>query len=119
MLQNYGSASAAEIVSAAIKENLRGDVVGVKSFGKASLQQLIPLESDSAVLLSTAKFYSQSGKVIQGHGITPDVEVVTAAKPCRRKVTSMTKIPKTLRHHLSQRSPLLRKIFSSKRPSSC
>jgi carboxyl-terminal processing protease len=75
VLQNYGSASAAEIVSAAIKENRRGDVVGVKSFGKASLQQLIPLESDSAVLLSTAKFYSQSGKVIQGQGITPDVEV--------------------------------------------
>lgn len=75
VLQNYGSASAAEIVSAAIKENRRGDVVGVKSFGKASLQQLIPLESDSAVLLSTAKFYSQSGKVIQGNGITPDVEV--------------------------------------------
>jgi carboxyl-terminal processing protease len=75
VLQNYGSASAAEIVSAAIKENRRGEVVGVKSFGKASLQQLIPLESDSAVLLSTAKFYSQSGKVIQGNGITPDVEV--------------------------------------------
>jgi carboxyl-terminal processing protease len=75
VLQNYGSASAAEIVSAAIKENRRGDVVGVKSFGKAALQQLIPLESDSAVLLSTAKFYSQSGKVIQGQGITPDVEV--------------------------------------------
>jgi carboxyl-terminal processing protease len=75
VLQNYGSASAAEIVSAAIKENRRGEVVGVKSFGKASLQQLIPLESDSAVLLSTAKFYSQSGKVIQGQGITPDVEV--------------------------------------------
>lgn len=75
VLQNYGSASAAEIVSAAIKENRRGEVVGVKSFGKASLQKLIPLESDSAVLLSTAKFYSQSGKVIQGQGIAPDVEV--------------------------------------------
>jgi len=75
VLQNYGSASAAEIVSAAIKENRRGELVGVKSFGKAALQQLIPLESESAVLLSTAKFYSQSGKVIQGQGIAPDVEV--------------------------------------------
>lgn len=75
VLQNYGSASAAEIVSAAIKENRRGELVGVKSFGKASLQKLIPLESESAVLLSTAKFYSQSGKVIQGNGIAPDVEV--------------------------------------------
>jgi carboxyl-terminal processing protease len=75
VLQNYGSASAAEIVSAAIKENRRGELVGVRSFGKASLQKLIPLESESAVLLSTAKFYSQSGKVIQDNGIAPDYEV--------------------------------------------
>jgi carboxyl-terminal processing protease len=75
VLQNYGSASAAEIVSAAIKENRRGDLVGVRSFGKASLQKLIPLESESAVFLSTAKFYSQSGKVIQDNGISPDYEV--------------------------------------------
>ena len=75
VLQNYGSASAAEIVSAAIKENRRGELVGVRTFGKASLQKLIPLDNDSAILLSTAKFYSQSGKVIQGNGITPDAEV--------------------------------------------
>ncbi|MFN8009188.1 MAG: S41 family peptidase [Terriglobia bacterium] len=75
VLQNYGSASAAEIVSAAVKENRRGEVVGMRSFGKASLQKLIPLDSDSAILISTAKFYSQSGKVIQGNGIAPDVEV--------------------------------------------
>jgi carboxyl-terminal processing protease len=75
VLQNYGSASAAEIVSAGIKENRRGELVGVRTFGKASLQKLIPLDGDSAILLSTAKFYSQSGKVIQGNGITPDFEV--------------------------------------------
>jgi carboxyl-terminal processing protease len=75
VLQNYGSASAAEIVSAAIKENRRGELVGVRTFGKASLQKLIPLDGDSAILLSTAKFYSQSGKVIQGNGIAPDIEV--------------------------------------------
>lgn len=80
VLQNYGSASAAEVVAAAIKENRRGDVVGVKSFGKAALQKIIPLESDSAVLLSVAKFYSQSGKVIHGNGITPDVEVRDGAE---------------------------------------
>jgi carboxyl-terminal processing protease len=75
VLQNYGSASGAEVVAAAIKENRRGELVGVKSFGKASLQKLIPLEGDTAVLLSVAKFYSHSGKVIQGNGITPDFEV--------------------------------------------
>ena len=62
-------------VSAAIKENRRGEIVGVRSFGKASLQKLIPLENDSAILISIAKFYSQSGKVIQNNGITPDYEV--------------------------------------------
>ena len=75
VLQNYGSAAAAEIVSSAIKENRRGEIVGVRSFGKASLQKLFPLENDSAVLLSTAKFYSQSGKVIQDNGVVPDYEV--------------------------------------------
>jgi len=75
VLQNYGSASAAEIVSAAIQENRRGELVGVRTFGKASLQKLIPLDNEAAILLSTAKFYSQSGKVIQGNGITPDFEV--------------------------------------------
>jgi len=75
VLQNYGSASAAEIVSAAIKENRRGDLVGVRTFGKAALQNVFPLENDSAVLLSTAKFYSQSGKVIQNNGVLPDHEV--------------------------------------------
>jgi len=75
ILQNYGSASAAEIVSAAVKENRRGEIVGVRSFGKASLQKLFPLENDSAILISIAKFYSQSGKVIQNNGIAPDYEV--------------------------------------------
>ena len=79
VLQNAGSTSAAEIVSAAIKENRRGELVGLRSFGKASIQKLIPLEGDSAILISVAKFYSQSGKVIQKDGITPDHEVRNVA----------------------------------------
>ena len=75
VLQNYGSASAAEIVSVAIKENQRGEIVGVRSFGKAVIQRIIPLDGQSAVLLSVAKFYSQSGQVIQNKGIIPDYEV--------------------------------------------
>jgi len=75
VLQNYGSASAAEIVSSAIKENRRGELVGVRTFGKAAIQNVFPLENDSAVLLSTAKFYSQSGKMIQNNGVVPDYEV--------------------------------------------
>ncbi len=62
-------------ISAAIKENRRGELVGIHSFGKASLQKLIPLEGDSAILISVAKFYSQSGQIIQKNGVTPDQEV--------------------------------------------
>ncbi len=75
VLQNSGSASAAEIVSAAIKENRRGDIVGGRSFGKASVQKLFPLKGNTAVLLSVYKFYSQSGQVIQNKGVSPDYEV--------------------------------------------
>jgi carboxyl-terminal processing protease len=113
VLQNYGSASAAEIVSAAIKENRRGELVDVKSFGKAALQQLIPLESESAVLLSTAKFYSQSGKVIQGNGIAPDVEVRWPRGHTADGDPEEDDLTMRPRHLLP------RKISSSRRPSSC
>jgi carboxyl-terminal processing protease len=79
VLENTGSAGAAEIVAAAVKENRRGDLVGTRSFGKASIQKLIPLEGDSAILISVAKFYTQSGKIIQKNGIAPDYEVKNMA----------------------------------------
>ena len=79
ILQNLGSASAAEIVSVAIKENRRGDIVGVRSFGKASVQKLFALPGGAAVLLSVYKYYSQSGQVIQARGVTPDHEVTGAS----------------------------------------
>jgi len=79
VLQNLGSASAAEIVSVAIKENRRGDIVGVRSFGKASVQKLFALPGGAAVLLSVYKYYSQSGQVIQARGVAPDHEVTGAS----------------------------------------
>lgn len=79
VLQNLGSASAAEIVSVAIKENRRGDLVGVRSFGKASVQKLFALPGGAAVLLSVYKYYSQSGQVIQARGVAPDHEVTGAS----------------------------------------
>jgi carboxyl-terminal processing protease len=75
LLENNGTAGAAEILASAIKENRRGSLVGVHSFGKASVQKLLPLEGDSAILISVAKFYSQSGQIIQKNGIAPDQEV--------------------------------------------
>ena len=79
VLQNLGSASAAEVVSAAIKENRRGDIVGARSFGKASVQKLFALPGGAAVLLSVSKYYSQSGQVIQARGVAPDHEVTGAS----------------------------------------
>ena len=79
VLQNLGSASAAEIVSVAIKENRRGDIVGVRSFGKASVQELFALPGGAAVSLSVYKYYSQSGQVIQARGVAPDHEVAGAS----------------------------------------
>lgn len=79
VLQDKGSASAAEIVSVAIKENRRGDIIGVRSFGKASVQQLFALPGGAAVSLSVYKYYSQSGQVIQARGVAPDHEVAGAS----------------------------------------
>ena len=88
VLQNSGTAAAAEIVSAAIKENLRGNIVGVRSFGKASVQKLFALPGGAAVLLSVYKYYSQSGQVIQAQGIAPDYEVTEAsAQPTSEKAS--------------------------------
>lgn len=79
VLQDKGSASAAEIVSVAIKENRRGDIIGVRSFGKASVQELFALPGGAAVSLSVYKYYSQSGQVIQARGVAPDHEVAGAS----------------------------------------
>jgi carboxyl-terminal processing protease len=72
---NEGSASASEIVAGAIKDQKRGVVVGTKSFGKGSVQTIIPLEDGSALRLTTALYYTPSGRTINEVGIEPDVVV--------------------------------------------
>jgi len=75
VLVNRGTAGPAEIVAAAILENARGDVVGDKTFGDGSVQKTIDLPDGGALILSVAKYYSPSGKVIQDTAITPNVVV--------------------------------------------
>ena len=75
VLVNRGTAGPAEIVASAILENARGDVVGDKTFGDGSVQKLIEMRDNSALILSIAKYYSPSGKAIQDAAVTPNVMV--------------------------------------------
>jgi carboxyl-terminal processing protease len=75
VLINSASASAAEIVAGALQDHHRARVMGTRSFGKGSVQTIIPLEGHGALRLTTALYYTPSGRSIQGHGITPDIVV--------------------------------------------
>jgi carboxyl-terminal processing protease len=75
VLINGGSASASEIVSGALQDHHRAIVVGTKSFGKGSVQTLIPLKGDGAMRLTTARYYTPSGRSIQSLGVMPDIVV--------------------------------------------
>jgi carboxyl-terminal processing protease len=79
VLINGGSASASEIVAGALQDHHRAILVGTKSFGKGSVQTIIPLPGHGAMLLTTARYYTPSGRSIQAKGIDPDI-VVEAAK---------------------------------------
>ncbi|MDP3560127.1 MAG: S41 family peptidase [Legionellaceae bacterium] len=75
VLINNGSASAAEIVAGALKDNKRAIIVGTQSFGKGSVQTVLPLDDKTAIKLTTALYYTPSGISIQAKGITPDIYV--------------------------------------------
>ncbi len=76
VLINGGSASAAEIVAGALQDQRRGVVMGTESFGKGSVQQIMPLGDGEALKLTTALYFTPNGRSIQAQGIVPDVEVV-------------------------------------------
>ena len=81
VLTNNGTASAAEIVSGALQDDRRALVLGTQSFGKGSVQTIFPLSGNGAIRLTTARYYTPSGRSIQGVGITPNVEVEETRKP--------------------------------------
>lgn len=81
VLVNEGSASASEIVAGAIQDHKRGVIVGTRTFGKGSVQTIIPLPDGSGLRMTTARYYTPDGRTIQALGITPDVEVPLAPEP--------------------------------------
>ncbi len=76
VLVNEGSASAAEIVAGALQDNHRATIAGVRTFGKGSVQTVMPLSNGRAIKLTTSLYYTPSGVSIHGQGITPDIEIL-------------------------------------------
>ncbi len=99
ILLNGGSASASEIVAGALQDHKRATLVGTRSFGKGSVQTIIPLGSNGALRLTTARYYTPSGRSIQAKGIDPDVQVKPDV-PAELKGRDETKGEAALKGHL-------------------
>jgi carboxyl-terminal processing protease len=100
VLINGGSASASEIVAGAIQDQKRGTIIGTRSFGKGSVQTIIPLEGSGAIRLTTARYYTPSGRSIQAKGIDPNIVVEQELPEELKKKTQKTRGEADLRGHL-------------------
>ena len=88
VLINYGSASASEIVAGALKDHKRAIILGENSYGKGSVQSIIPLKNNGAIRLTVAKYYLPSGKSISEVGISPDIEIDEEGQEFRIKTST-------------------------------
>jgi carboxyl-terminal processing protease len=102
VLINGGSASASEIVAGALQDQKRATILGTRSFGKGSVQTIIPLGSDNGALrLTTARYFTPSGRSIQAKGIVPEIEVLQdLPDDIKAKTDTSTKGEASLRGHL-------------------
>ncbi|WP_239805282.1 S41 family peptidase [Croceicoccus hydrothermalis] len=100
VLIDAGSASASEIVAGALQDHHRALIMGERSFGKGSVQTLVPLSNDSALKLTTARYYTPSGRSVQEGGIAPDIRVPQISDPDARARAARTVRESDLRGHL-------------------
>ncbi|MCK4975034.1 MAG: peptidase S41, partial [Sulfurimonas sp.] len=84
VLVNGGSASASEIVSGALQDHKRGVIVGQNTFGKGSVQVVLPITEEEAIKLTIARYYLPSGRTIQAVGVKPDINVLPGLVPTKK-----------------------------------
>ncbi len=100
VLVDNGTASAAEIVTGALRDNRRAVVMGRRTFGKGSVQTVLPLDDTHAVKLTTARYYTPNGTSIQAAGIMPDIELANLKLTVRDSSPSLVRGERDLPNHL-------------------